>query len=161
MTPARIERRSVTLSVKRSDPPTVRVERKAGARMTIVRNGLGGGAAIAAPLITRIASQAIGGFRVVRVGANNQFTLCDPATPFCADACGVTIGAAAQNAPASAQYSGEISDAAWNWNEGPVFCGAGGLLTQVEPVLGTIVQVGNPTGPQSLRINIIYLADLA
>lgn len=43
MTPIRIERRSVTLNVTRGDPPVVRVERKSGARITVIRNGLGGG----------------------------------------------------------------------------------------------------------------------
>ena len=42
MSAVQIERRSVRLRVTRSDPPAVRIERRAGAKITIIRTGLGG-----------------------------------------------------------------------------------------------------------------------
>lgn len=161
MNALRVERRSVMLKITRSDPPAVRVERKAGARITVIRHGLSVGGAPSPAVITRIASQALGGFRVVRVDANNQFALCDPGALDCSNACGITVGAAAQGAVASARSDGEITEAAWNWDEGPIYCGANGTLTQVEPPSGTIVEIGTAIGPQSIRIAPHYLADLA
>lgn len=162
--PISIVRSEQSLVLQGGAPAAIEIAHEGGKEIIIDRSDIPGPpglGASGASTIERIAAQPLGGFRVVRVDSENTFRLCDPAAPFCAEACGITTGAAAQGAPATAKYSGEIVEYTWNWAEGAVFCGAGGHLTQVEPDLGTIVQIGNAVGPQSIRINIIYLADLA
>lgn len=161
--PISIIHQEQSLVLQGGAPARIEIAHESGTEIVIERSDVPGpaGEGAATETISRIASQALGGFRVVRVDANNQFALCDASAPECANACGLTIGAAAQGAIATAQSSGEITEAAWNWNEGPVYCGAAGTLTQLEPQSGTIVEIGRAAGPKSIRINPNYVADLA
>lgn len=109
--------------------------------------------------ITRTAAANIGAPRAVYVDSSNKFALADPANPLAAAACGVTIGAAAINTSLTAQISGEMTEPAWAWAAGPVFIGAGGVLTQNPVSSGTLVQIGVATGPNTLIIDPEHISN--
>ena len=106
------------------------------------------------------AGVALGGLRAVAVHLDSKVYYADPAAFNEARICGMTTGAAAMGAPATIRVGGVITEASWNWLEGPVYSGANGVLTQVEPTGAAILQRGIALGPKALRIAPEHIVDL-
>ena len=88
-----------------------------------------------ASVVTKIATQALGGNRVVisDVGTNADYA--DNTNITHRDfILGITTGAASAGAVVNVQTSGEMTEPTWNWVRGPVWLGAAGGLTQVTPI---------------------------
>ncbi len=68
---------------------------------------------------------------------------------------GISTGAAADGAPISVQYAGEMIEPSWSWTPGlPIFCGVGGVLTQVNPSTGFSLVVGVASTPTVIVVGI-------
>lgn len=120
------------------------------------KDGLDGKDGAAASLfINCLASEAIGGGRVVRViwdryvGYVSSDDISQAGTVL-----GITTGAAAYNQPIDVQFTGELTDSGWNWSPGPVYCGLNGVLTQTLPTSGFILVLGTAINSTTIVINI-------
>jgi len=66
----------------------------------------------------------------------------------------ITLGAAIEGTDVQIQPLGIIVEPSWNWDDGPIFLGTSGVLTQVPPVQPAfLMQVAQPNGPTSLIFN--------
>jgi hypothetical protein len=104
---------------------------------------------------TRIAAQALSGQRVVKAvsGGKVNYASADQSS----DALlieGITTGAASSDTEVTIQSTGEITDGAWSWALGPVFCGLNGQLTQTPPSALWICQVALATDPTTIVVGI-------
>ncbi|HVZ17222.1 MAG TPA: hypothetical protein VG897_08905 [Terriglobales bacterium] len=104
---------------------------------------------------TRIAAQALSGQRVVKAvpGGKVDYASADQS----GDALlieGITTGAASSGAEATVQSTGEMTDVAWSWALGPVFCGLNGQLTQAPPNAAWICQIGLAIDATTIVIGI-------
>jgi hypothetical protein len=90
-----------------------------------------------AQTLTLQAGIALGGHRVVCVDSSGQAIYPDRNNPAHADAVvGITTGAASAGANVTVLASGEMTEASWSWNPGPLWVGDTGLLTQSPPSAG-------------------------
>jgi len=63
----------------------------------------------------------------------------------------LTLGAAASGTPVTVQTYGEVTEPSWAWTSGqPIWLGANGLLTQVIPSTGFVLQVASALEPTVL-----------
>lgn len=108
------------------------------------------------PVLTYLASGAIGGHRVVCSAGSGSARYADSSTT--ADAAcvlGLSTAAALNGAPVDIQYSGEITEPSWSWTPSlPVFCGLNGLPTQTPPTLGFQLVIGVATSATSIFMAI-------
>lgn len=111
-------------------------------------------------LITREAAQNLQGHRVVIIGSNNKASLAEPDHVLGDQVAGITTGATPMGQIAIIQAAGEMQDNAFNWQPGPIWLGAGGILTQTLPTTGALVRVGTSLGPNVILIGLRHLADL-
>lgn len=83
----------------------------------------------------RIASEVLGGHRIVRSTSATGAGYADPFNPQHGDdTLGLTLGAAALDAEVQVQRIGPVTHDGWAWTPGePVFLGAAGVPTQVPP----------------------------
>jgi hypothetical protein len=113
--------------------------------------GPSGGAVIA-----KIAARALGGHRVVKIGAGGEADY--PDNSLHADGeliLGVTTGAVSNGAAVTIQAGGELIESSWSWSLGPVFCGAAGVLTQSPPgAAAWLRQIGVATAPDRLLVDL-------
>lgn len=111
---------------------------------------------------TRIASEALGGHRVVRsTGAGTVgYASSDNATHG-DDTVGMTLGAAGIGAEVTVQRFGAVTFNGWAWTPGqPVFLGTNGLPTQVPPTTGFVQMLGHAESATTLYLDIqpaVYL----
>lgn len=61
----------------------------------------------------------------------------------------LTLGAAGTGSPVDLLLYGMTTEGSWSWSPGPIYLGAGGLLTQVAPTAPAlfVAQVAAATGP--------------
>lgn len=105
--------------------------------------------------LTRIAAQALGGHRVVRLVDNDRVDYASSdQTAHAEFILGLTAGAAAADAEIEVQTLGEIVESSWAWTPGPVFCGLNGVLTQTPPSSGFIRQIGVADAPDRIVIDL-------
>jgi hypothetical protein len=52
------------------------------------------------------------------------------------------------------QFSGAITNSGWNWNNGPVFLGPSGTLSQTAPTVGFCQIIGIPINPTTLLVQL-------
>lgn len=72
---------------------------------------------------------------------------------------GIAITGGIYGQYATIQYTGVISDPAWNWNHGfPVYLGDDGVLTQIQPTEGFIYQIGYATTPHELALRMTLIS---
>ena len=118
--------------------------------------------------LTRTASVALGGHRVVRSLDASQVGYADTTNPLHGDdTLGLSTGAAVAGAELQVQNMGSLQFAGWTWTPGqPVFLGQDGLLTQtpLEPVDGAafVQAVGHAEAADTLYIDIqpaVYFED--
>jgi len=100
------------------------------------------------------AAEALSGFRVVYQGGPGQVRFVDPTTPTRAFLpLGVTTASSTAGASIPVQVSGLLSVGASIFTPGlPVWCGAGGVLTQTAPAAGVSIMVGLAVTPTQLVV---------
>lgn len=118
------------------------------------------GGALAASLISsnpglflRRAGEDLSSHRVVYIGDDNLFYLAQ--TDDCrAFAIGITVQSALEGEPIYARFTGELADQSFDWNEGPIFLGPNGTLTQSPPSSGILRIVGTSAGRNAMRVTL-------
>lgn len=102
-----------------------------------------------------IAQNTISGHRVVMLVGNAVTLLKSTDVEFCCAAIGVTEGSALSSEPVNVRVRGSMTEVGWTFVAGrPVFCGASGQLTQIQPTTGFSLIVGVATGLNSVFIDI-------
>jgi len=100
------------------------------------------------------AGEDLGGYRVVKIVSGSVF-YSDPLDPsFGGKVLGLTRGAVTTGSLASVQTAGKISDALWTLNDGVVYNGPNGVITQTAPTTGFVIPVGVAISPTEIIINI-------
>jgi hypothetical protein len=102
-----------------------------------------------------ISGEAINALRVVKIAAGQAYRA-DAADPNDAQLLvGISITATSAAGQAlTVRNDGPLSDAAWNWAQGVVYCGANGVLTQTPPSTGFVCEVGRVLAPDTILIDI-------
>lgn len=105
---------------------------------------------------TQIADGAIGGHRVVKPTTAGKVGYADKDTlGHGTRILGITRGAASDGANVDVQCDGKMSDSSFAWTpDAAIYCGAAGVLTQVLPVSGTIIQVGIALSVTAMLVEI-------
>jgi hypothetical protein len=94
-------------------------------------------------LIKTAGAPAVSGHRVVVSSGPDDVVHADTTVLAHASAVlGVTEGSASAGSPVTVRTAGEIIEGTWAWTPGlPLFCGAGGVLTQTPPNSGAWVRI--------------------
>lgn len=103
--------------------------------------------------IVRTAGETISALRVVFESQAKAYFV-DPALPSVYQALGVAITSASSESEVTIQTQGFIDDAAWSWDEGFVWCGPNGTLTQTPPTSGWDFIIGFATSATRLYIDL-------
>ena len=75
----------------------------------------------------------------------------------------LTLGATMAGGDATVLVYGQVVEPSWNWTPGPLYLGAGGLLTQIPPTAPDalfLVQIGFATGPTTAFIDRLFSVTL-
>ncbi len=114
--------------------------------------GLDGQSAV--PNIAYYAGEAIGGGRAVYIDGGVAYYADKDNTS--ADAVlGITLNAASIAGSLNIRYIGVIVEPSWAWTPGePVYLSTNGMLTQVAPTTGALVELGVALTATSLNIRI-------
>lgn len=98
------------------------------------------------------AGEDVGGHRPISVIGGAAYHT-DPDDADSAAACvGISLNAAALGDTVRIVVAGYMTEPSWGWMDGPIWVGAGGLLTQSPPAVAAVIQIGVATGPQSLVV---------
>ena len=124
---------------------TNRPSKKVLVSMAAVLGGAGQGSGGAAAYdFPGTSAGALQGLRVVALSASDQ--LIHPDRSVAADGLRILgLALTAASAPGQAvtvRRRGAVTEAAWAWDEGPVYVGDGGELTQTVPPSGWLCQIG-------------------
>lgn len=99
--------------------------------------------------IVRIAGENIGGHRLVvpsivdgEVEYASNLDTSNPTRPVW-----MSISAADQGDQVTLVAEGPVTETSWTWNEGPIFLGANGLMTQTPPMTGMVMVVAWALSP--------------
>lgn len=92
------------------------------------------------------AGEYIGGHRAVRVNAAGMAYHASNIRPPLRYAAGISVNAANIGNRVLVRVSGVLQDLAFNWNEGPVWLGDNGVMTQTLPTTGTMFLMGVGSG---------------
>ena len=109
-----------------------------------------------ASTFTVTAGQDLSGHRIVSVNSAGQAVYADKDTPATVrQVLGLTTGAALNGTQATVLPMGEITEPSWTLSmSGPVYLGNNGLLTQILPTTGVIMQVGVPLSSTMMLVDI-------
>lgn len=102
---------------------------------------------------THEAGTHLSGHRAIRVSNGLAYTADGTNAAHAGRCIGITTGAVVQGADATIQTVGTITEPSWTWNDGAVFVGANGVLTQSLSGLAFVQQIGVATSPTSIDIN--------
>lgn len=106
----------------------------------------------------RIAARDMSGHRMVLPASVGSVDYASSANPHHAlRVLGMTQGAAVAGDPVDIQVTDEITEPGWSWVPGPVFLGADGLLTQVQPQAPSAafsLVVGHALSPTTIFIQL-------
>jgi len=102
-----------------------------------------------------IAAENLGGHRIV-VAFGSQISYADNTiSSHSAIVTGITTQAVLSGSTVDVTISGEVAEGSWNWTlNTPIFLTANGLMTQIVPNTGFILQVGYPTSNTSMVVDI-------
>lgn len=104
-------------------------------------------------IIQKEAGENLSGHRVVRI-FNNLVYYCDATNiDHVGNAVGVNINAATVGSIVNIQMLGNLIEVGWNWNEGAVFVGINGQLTQDLTGMLFVQQIGVAVSSTELNIN--------
>lgn len=110
--------------------------------------------------VTVEAGEALGGNRAVYIATDGKAYYVNPDQTARITA-GVTRGAASLGANVEVQLLGEMEESSWNWNDdGPIWLGASGSLTQTTPTSGMLLLMGVPLGPTGMKIEPQVVAQI-
>lgn len=99
------------------------------------------------------AATNLSGHRAIRVAAGLAY-LCDGSNAeHIGRAIGISTGAATAGADVSVQTAGSLTESSWNWNDGPVYVGTAGVLTQSLSGLAYVHQIGLAVSATQIDIN--------
>lgn len=115
----------------------------------------------ATPVIVRLAGEALGGHRAVKIAIDGLARYASPGDADVQGVVGVTTGAAVEDGVVTIQTSGEMTESGWSWTPGGIiYLAASGALTQILPSSGSIYQVGKAIGPTTMFIDPRLIAKL-
>lgn len=101
--------------------------------------------------ISITAAEDLGGHRAIRAGGYYA----DSSALGTAMVLGITTSATVSGGNATVYTGGEVAESSWTWDVSkPVYLGLTGLLTQIVPTTGVIVEIGKPTAATKLLIEI-------
>lgn len=113
-------------------------------------------------ITTVVAGQTLGGHRAIYVIGNQAF-YADYQSPFAVLTLGIITHAATEGEEVAVLTDGEITEPSWNWTpESVIYLGNNGMLTQVPPTTGALVELGIAVSAQRLFVRIqetIFLAE--
>lgn len=105
--------------------------------------------------VTRSSATVVSALRVVYELPGGTVAPADYDDPVHVEALlGVTLTAAGVGQPVDVQGSGVLEDAGWSWTPGPLWLGAAGVIVQVPPVDGALVQLGSAVGPTRVILRL-------
>lgn len=129
-----------------------------GQRGAAGKRGADGGAG--GQTLTRMAGQEVSALRAVYESQDRAY-LINPDSDTSLQMLGISISAGAFGDDITIQAMGVMDDAGWSWQEGIVFAGPDGVLTQVPPTTGWELVVGFASSPTRLNIEFnepVFLA---
>jgi len=101
-----------------------------------------------------IAGEDLGGLRGIRSVGNRAYYADSSIPDHAITLLGISAGAAVIDDIVDVISSGNMIDPSWNWNDGAIYLGANGLLTQVAPANGFIAQVAIAISDTEMFVNI-------
>ncbi|WP_310530713.1 hypothetical protein [Novosphingobium sp.] len=108
----------------------------------------------------RIAESAVNGHRALSANAAGQVRHCGSDSADAQAVLGISLGAAIVGDIVLVHSGGDVEESSWNWTPGPVWVGAGGVLTQTPPSTGTLIRIGVASATTKLTVNPQVLAKL-
>lgn len=106
------------------------------------------------PIVECVAGEAVSRLRAAAI-IGNLALHADHATASHAGAVrGVFVEDASLSGTARVQITGPLVDPSWNWAEGPIYVGAGGLLTQTPPSTGFVQQVARADSATRVFVDV-------
>lgn len=105
--------------------------------------------------VAKTAAQALSGHRLVSITAADEVDYADSSDGSALRVLGMTTGSAEAGAQVGVLLSGEISEPSWDWSlDVPIYLGAEGRLTQVQPTTGYLLQVGLPLSATNVLLDV-------
>lgn len=98
------------------------------------------------------AAEAISGHRAVYVDDLGLLRAASPGLIPEFPPVGIITAAVMAGAAIRVQPAGLVTEGSWNWNQGPIYLGPNGTLTQVVPLTGAIFEIGASAGPTRLMV---------
>lgn len=145
-----VDERRETVLVPPTVPPTLVT---IGDRGPPGPPGLPGAALI--PTESAFAGEDLGGHRAVYVDTDGLLYYASSADDDTAWVLGITTGAVVTGAPATVRSFGSLSEPSWSWVPGlPIYLSTNGLLTQVAPTSGILVELGVATAADKVVVRI-------
>jgi hypothetical protein len=125
---------------------------RVGNRLTVTVTG-GSASQVAG---TYLASEVLGGHRIVRSTGNGEVGYADCSNAVHGDdTVGLTLGAVGIGENVTVQHSGYVTNVGWSWTMGlPIFLSTTGLLTQTQPASGFVQVVGHAADTDTMFISI-------
>ena len=135
---------SDTIIVELTPPSTTTVE---------VHVGAPGATGYSADITKRTSAVILSGHRLVSLDGNGSLVYADK--DFSASVFGMTLNSSIALEITNVQTRGEVTEPSWNWIIGqPVFLGSAGMLSQVIPTSGCVLQVATATAVNKVFIDI-------
>lgn len=100
------------------------------------------------------AGEAISALRCVKVVGDEAFLVDSGDASDATKVIGITTTAAGAGASITVRTDGPLTDAAWSWTPGSIYCGALGVLTQSPPASGFVCEVARAKFPTSIVIDV-------
>jgi len=102
------------------------------------------------------AGAAVGGHRVVSVDAAGKVQHTDVSSRAAVRAVvGISVNAADADGKVRVRHSGRIVEPSWSWTvQGPIYCGAAGVLTQTPPTSGAVLRVGVAVAGDAMVVRV-------
>lgn len=128
--------------------PEIEYDEDAWQRQWYQVGTVGEGGSTEVQTLVRTAGQAVGGHRLVVpdddgsvVYASHQ-DVSQPGRPVW-----LTVSAAVQGAQVNLVAEGPVTESSWAWDEGPIFLGDAGMMTQSPPMTGMVMVVAWALAP--------------
>ena len=102
------------------------------------------------------AGEAISANRVLTVDAQGAAIYLDPSVSGYQVVLGLAVTAAALGDAVTVARGDRVDDSAWSWAPNqPIWCGAGGVLTQTVPETGYLIKVAEPLTPTKIQVDFV------
>lgn len=109
----------------------------------------------AIPTAIYLAGESLSGHRAVYISAANQAMYASKDDDTADAVFGITTSAASLASAVEIRYIGVITEPSWNWTvKEPIYLGANGILTQVAPTSGALVELGIALTATSMSVRI-------